>query len=293
MKKYLNFLLEKKNYLKNIDEEECLKILETSPMFNFLMKYGDNVDDFKHLIYRKVILNFGNKYNIYNRYNMVDPKVITRISPYIDNNIYNLLFSNLPSWEKYPKRNKSLICGDYTCVSKRTKGELMVVIPLENKPLAICPNQDIWLSFFKSIGKKNTSDNNYILEDIISLLKCNVEQTINDKINDKNYNKLIQQFEKYDQLREKISYSSDKVFTKYIIDKELCKKWYKKEISTLNLLDIIFNTKNNDFNLINYNDILELPKNREIWTDSNSILIDYYYGFKYIIEKLKKKHEKI
>jgi hypothetical protein len=62
-------------------------------------------------------------------------------------NEYNMLFSEvLPSWHKFPKRNKSFICA----TSKDVAGGYGIkyyVFPFGNPNIGICPEIDIWASF--------------------------------------------------------------------------------------------------------------------------------------------------
>jgi len=126
-------LLNSDKYIENIDEKTAIKLIEKGP-------FKPNE---KYPIYRIVQNNDGNENN-YENFNVINPKLITRISPNYPNNLYNLFFSYDESWSKYPKRNKSLICGDIGVRNRH--GILYVVIPLEKRKIAIS-HDDIWDSF--------------------------------------------------------------------------------------------------------------------------------------------------
>jgi hypothetical protein len=66
-------------------------------------------------------------------------------------NVYTKLLSDLfPSWQKFPKRNKSVIASfdinkaaDYVDIN----GMLYIVLPKNGARIGICPKKDIWNSF--------------------------------------------------------------------------------------------------------------------------------------------------
>lgn len=66
-------------------------------------------------------------------------------------NYYTLIMGILPSWRNWPQRDNSLICSSsksqasaYSRISGR---EMYVIIPLENQPVAVSPDDDFWTSF--------------------------------------------------------------------------------------------------------------------------------------------------
>ena len=65
-------------------------------------------------------------------------------------NYYTLWLSNNPQWAAYPKRNRSLICS--TSYDKAASYENpVVIVPLINCKIGVCPAGDIWDSF-KLVG---------------------------------------------------------------------------------------------------------------------------------------------
>jgi len=250
MKKYINFIL-KNNYIQSISQEKSMEILKSLPYYNNL------IDGKTTLIYRKVKYNFD---NLYNTYNIVDPKNIERISPYASSNLYNLIFSNIESWSNYPKRNKSLICGDFNDVKYRDGDKLMLVFPLEPK-LAVCPVDDIWDSFRMSIY----GDLNHFFNE----LDKHQHKLYMINLDDKNWSALSKQLNNFDKERNYEKYS----FLKNIKDSDLANRWFTEKISSLELLNILFDPIKNDFEIINY-DGTNIPYDREVWTDSKCLLID-------------------
>jgi len=136
MKKYSNFILESKNsndsdnYIKNITLDDAIKLFKLTPLYETYKKIGVKEllkEENNRLIYRVVkdLVYVGEDSdevnNDYDNYCIVEPDSITRRSPYSATNMYNLLFSNLPSWNDLPKRDNSLICGDFVCVNNRSR----------------------------------------------------------------------------------------------------------------------------------------------------------------------------
>ena len=256
-------------YIKNISEDEFLKLIKTTPY------HPDN-----DLIYRKVSSFIkGVKINNYTDFNIVNPQSITRISPHSLTNIYNLLFSNLPSWKEYPTRNKSLICGDLSRASGHWSGvgsvpSLMVVIPLHECNVGICPSHDIWDSFNDNIQNTQIEDiETYTLffKDVISHYVFDVPNNWNE-----DWNIFSEVCKEFDEKRK-----TDKKWKFLINDKALYEKWNKKEISTIEALNHIFNPNNNEFELIKYKKGFKIPSvkwgtgDKECWLDAKSLLIDH------------------
>jgi len=272
MKNYDNFLLENNNYVKAIELSEVVKLFKLTPMFETMMK-GINLD-FDNLIYRNVHPNFHDGYK---DYNIIDPSKITRKSAWSLNNIYNLFFSNSENWNEYPKRDNSLICADYDGISERYRHNMYIVVPFE-RDIAVSPRRDIWISFYKNIVddlghffKKfgNTVENVTILDD-------------ND------WEKFKIQLERYDEKRSNNYYNND-FFSENIKqfnddNKDMVEKWKNNNITTLELLDFIFDPKRNEFKLLDYDGSTKLPNLSEIWLDSKSLLIKEHEFPKFIAE---------
>src|SRR5882762_7031765 len=90
----------------------------------------------------------------------VDPTNYTRRSANTDN-YYTLLMDNLPSWSKFPKRSKSLICttdSDNADTYGQVKGSVYVVLPLGNPIIACCDGEDLWDSFHYVQSEMDISD---------------------------------------------------------------------------------------------------------------------------------------
>jgi len=275
MKNYINFITEK--YTEELSEDEFDKLFKTSPLYDTFMK--NDINDLT-IIYRGVE---GNDYrgkfnNYYGDYNVIDPKEIERVSPNASSNLYNLFFSNSERWSEYPKRNKSLICGDFNAVSRRGDNTQMIVIPLEHVKIGVCSDDDIWTSFGNSL--KNCSYINNFFNFIDN--EYNRIGGFVDPIDDQNWNNFVKDLNLYDELRK-----GEENLYKYIRDNSLIEKYIDEKISTLELLDELFDPKKNDFQLLEY-DGTNLPTNREVWTDSKCLLVKSNMFFKYLIKNKSK-----
>jgi hypothetical protein len=82
---------------------------------------------------------------------LVDPSASQRKSANTEN-YYTLLIDNLPSWQNYPKRSKSLICSTSRHVAELfsqdndKNGGVYIVLPFNGAKIGICPQRDIWLT---------------------------------------------------------------------------------------------------------------------------------------------------
>jgi len=297
MKNYLNYINEK-SIVSELNITKCEELFLSSPLYDTFMK--TNIDDIT-FIRRKVKSEnvFGDKYA---QYNIVDPKDIERESPYASSNLYNLVFSNLENWSKLPKRNKSLICGDVESVNRRggINSLEMIVIPLESVEIGVCSNYDIWVSFDNSL---NCYVDNFFenLNLYYGILRKKDRKLL--KLSDKDWNKLKDELVEFDKLRitniqpeisfnkyDKPKYYMDMMLHQIdYFDDSLKLKWKNNEISTLELMTVLFNPKTNNIKSLKY-DGTNLPTNREVWTDSKCLLIDKYEINDFIL-RMKNKYK--
>jgi hypothetical protein len=59
------------------------------------------------------------------------------------NNFYTSLMANAPSWEKAPRRDKSLIMTNSGWIAE-TYGTKFIMIPFNGTKIGVCPTGDIW-----------------------------------------------------------------------------------------------------------------------------------------------------
>jgi hypothetical protein len=212
----------------------------------------------------------GNTYNDEPLY-LLDPTTfLDRVSPFANHNYYNMLLSNLPSWSKYPKRNKSVICTtSYSNASGRQDGNPYVVLPQNGAKIGVCSERDIWFSFkkFQSMNAFNRG-----IEEIVTPVARMGGVDFGDA--DTSYKMFIRLCNKLDLHRYKIdveavkdsSYDSDWDWLDDYIDKE-----YKTNEKFITILDKILNPSQNDFKLVKVGTRME--PNVEVWTDAPCLLV--------------------
>lgn len=118
----------------------------------------------------------------------MDPTKFNRISANTTNE-YTLLFDNLPSWKKYPKRSKSVICTssyEYANLySVKTGGNVHIVIPANNAVVGIVPDRDIWAGFtFKSDTFLTLKDFNLFIRQLLDIKNSIDWKTLKSKLED-------------------------------------------------------------------------------------------------------------
>ena len=179
----------------------------------------------------------------------IDPSLKQRVSVNT-HNYYTVLMDNLPSWQEYPKRSRSLICSTslYTARGFAT-GEPYNIFPIDGAKIAVCPRLDIWhvkltdnLTFVGLNGifrecKVSWYSYRNILDDIFQNRK-KIATYLQDAATTTSYNKII------DDIR-----SSD------------------SQEQLITALDNLYNPDRLGFKLFS---IEQLPayKNREVWIGS-------------------------
>jgi len=248
-------LLNSKNYIENINEEQFFKLMKN---------YKVNV---RFPIYRMIKSQYKIYNNFYSDINIVNPRIIDRVAPYSESNLHNLYLSNAETWSNFPKRNKSLIGGDHDISSR--SGKVMVVIPLEDRKIAVAPD-DIWVSFKYLFGNINN-----FFKKIKTLKGIETWEELDkyiktDDLKDKDFNFII-----------RLHVNSDF---------EYKQQYLNGFISRLEFFNLLFSPELNGFKLYDYSKLRYTSANkfyREIWTDSKSVLIDVEL-YNVLINKLQK-----
>ena len=81
-------------------------------------------------------------------------------------NEYTMWMSNHPSWKAYPKRNKSFICSS-TYSYAGEFGRTHWLIPLKDAVIGVCPEKDLWQSFWTALGEgTSANDFNHFLNEV-------------------------------------------------------------------------------------------------------------------------------
>ena len=187
-------------------------------------------------------------------------------------NYYTLLMSNLPAWEKYPKRNRSMICSTNFHNAKSYGGEhdnLYHVFPKDGAKIGVCPENDIWWSF--ALPNKHRQDmqiTNDYFEDIVRAY--NELSGFDISAYEFTYDNLLQIFKFITENRKMFEYKlkeQNYVFWEWI--NAYPEMSFEKYIN-----DIFLNPKFNRFQLVIYGPKFpELDYTHEVWTDADCLLV--------------------
>ena len=204
----------------------------------------------KQLIYRKFKMNYGN-------FVLTNPKESEhrRIAPWSDwGNWHNLLISNLDSWRKYPRRNKSMIVSGWDRAYGHGGTDLYLVIPFDTTKLGVCRGNDFWEAF-NVWEEKRLYIPDWVKRVIDELIRQSGVQFSND--------------DSWEDLLPYLDKKYDKVFfDEYNVNKTL-----------LENLNKFLDPKKNQFNLETFKNVskLEEEKCRECWFEDDAILISWNY----------------
>lgn len=196
-------------------------------------------------------------------YAFVDPKGSgERKSRWADGNYYTILLDNLPSWKRYPKRKNSVVCttGHGNAQSRGGGRGTYIVFPFDGADIAICPNEDIWISFSNiQLNSWNGGDLNMINHWM-------------NRLNLKDNNSLIGELKK---ITNKNFSEEDLLNTAPKILKRHVKNWLEEddEYSLWDWFDVSLDPKNNGFRIEKVGTPI-LDKNVEVWTDSKCLLLN-------------------
>jgi len=220
----------------DIDKDTVIKLIKNNCMknYNFFLKK-------KQWLFRGIERKSS-------AYLMTDSnKGIPRVSANTRNYV-TLLMDNLPSWKKYPKRSRSIICSTSEVTSK-SYGTLYIVIPYDNTNIGIAPDDDIWFSFKEFV----VNDFNAFLAGVFIKYQLKVRETSFDDLK----NALIQ-------LNQSGVVNYDR-FGVFSTDHDVMK-----------YMDKIMSPIYNKFK----HGIKNMSLNKEVWVQGKSILIhdDIFWG---------------
>jgi len=121
---------------QSIDEDTTVDLIRTHCKKNYKKLFKN---DSSVRIYRG-IKTFGPIYGYID-----SDKGVPRVSANTSN-FMTLLMDNLPSWNGWPKRSKSIICATSTGISGNY-GTNYTVIPYDDALIGVCSDDDLWNSF--------------------------------------------------------------------------------------------------------------------------------------------------
>lgn len=190
-----------------------------------------------------------------------------RVSPWADYNFYNLLFSNLPSWKKYPKRSKSVVATTsyYEAGNRNYRKTPYRVFPVDGSNIGVCPDWDIWDSFQDTLDN-DLSDFNYILSTFLETASGYFEKPeILDYI-DKDYPNFVR-------ITKMIDALDKNGMNFYDVEKrDWLEKWVNNpKIPFIDYLNKLLDPTKNGFKIVKSG--ARIDDNKEVWTDGECLLV--------------------
>lgn len=260
------YLEEKKEY----SEPPRTKKIERTAAIGFLERNGIQAKDIGQ-IYRGLPGKFD--------YGFVQPSQYVRQSRNTEN-YYTLMIDNFPSWKKYPKRSRSLICSSDVYYASGF-GNLYQVFPEKNGLIGVCSEMDIWSSF-PMLGDHDLDAFNTFLKEMFQeamIISKGLEAKLVGRLSGlmeikvPTYNDLLRYFKVCDSVDRKVLKRSLPDSTELFWSKKI-DYLDKHDVPLLKVLEDALDPDRNDFELIRYGQKPIPKKDREVWTDSNCLLID-------------------
>ncbi len=208
------------------------------------------------------------------KYLIVDPSLHNRQS-LTNSGFYHWIISTSQKWKNFPNRSKSIICSTDK-YDASSYGTLYRVIPYDNAIFGVCPANDIWYSFRKTLTAQYST----------SLVKFNnTLKTFRTILRDEN----IIKNDDYDITSYETLIQYCEIIDKHI---EFLIKFYEntgdqasrilqlfKEKGTYKALEDLFDPIENEFKVMQYNSDFNISsedsKSHEIWTESKCLLVKF------------------
>jgi len=200
-------------------------------------------------------------------YLYVEPSQYERVSANT-NNYYTLLMDNLPSWQKYPKRSKSIICTTSPLYAG-SFGKLFQVYFEDNAKIGVCSAEDIWGSFFLF---ENLTDLNATLSRIFNHM---AELMFT---NPQTFKQLSENLKNIDIFKRKNKDKTEIQIRKFYENKwrylhdNFIQDYVKSPLSFMDYLNEKLSPSKNGFKLLKTGS--EIQRKKEVWSDGNAIMID-------------------
>ena len=189
-------------------------------------------------------------------------------------NYYTDIIDNSVIWKDYPKRSRSCI-GIQSERYASVYGQIYIMIPFDKALFGVCPKPDLIFSF------KYLKDRKFDSIDFNDLLKNFYEDLFKENLDDSSWNNLKLCLQKFDNKfeQENINKRLNKINIFFM--RELWSNFIYKNTKNLLFIDYItdtvFNPIQNGFKILKWDSTSKIPPNKEIWTDSDIILIKKEY----------------
>jgi hypothetical protein len=180
-------------------------------------------------------------------------------------NYYTLLFSNLPSWRAFPRRDSSII-GTTSFKMASEYGKEFTLFPINDARIGICPYADMWMTIIDGYTPPDMDE-----QDKATSFMDYFNSSLADKnVSDKSYELLIESF----------FHNKNKLVKNFSLKYKNKILQLRTPADTISFLSNFLNPKKLGFTIVNTKNINKIPYNKEIWTDSKSYLIAINSSFR-------------
>lgn len=221
-------------------------------------------------------------------FSIIEPSLHTRNAVALDDNVYNVMIDNMPSWDKYPKRHHS-VYGSFLDMQMKPEdyvnwieenyshnefGYVNFLIPEDNALVAVCEESDL----------RNSFTNGIYIHELPKYFEYMNEDFYNKELDFTNDWSLIDRIMKetsLEKLEKRLAELKDWESKHYLYER-LIKHMRNGDYKTFyDYCDNNYSPENNDMELITYtkNNINNLKiegstKSREIWTEADCLIIN-------------------
>ena len=199
--------------------------------------------------------------NISRSYMFVDPKKAEPRVSANTTNYYTYINDNSPYWKQYPKRSQSIICTT-SQTQPINYGYTYRVFPYDGAKIGVCPKRDYWFSFYQALG------DDYMLDEFNDHLVDMMNRSNVYGFNDDSYKKIVDGFKTFDMFMKDDPNKLTILKSRY----NILSGYDPDKITFLEHIQKLLSPKKNKFQLKKIGD--KLPDNKEVWTDSKSMLVD-------------------
>lgn len=192
-------------------------------------------------------------------------------------NLYNMLINELPSWQSLPLRKESVIfTNDYNVakafairrpIQGKAFAKLFMVVPIKSARIIVSPESDLWYSFSPFIKSMGINKYIYTLTDFNATFK-DLASYFDDQDFDmslENFSRLISEIKS-----KKIETSKMNPYTKIIYEVIV-----DPTVNYIEKLNNNFSPEFNKFQIVDTKDVALIKKNCELWTNDESILVEF------------------
>jgi hypothetical protein len=249
-----------KYYKKNLNDEQLQKLFATE--FSNSLRMDKKIFRGANTAYKQVL---------------VRPSTRTRQSANTANT-YTALLDLLPSWEKMPKRSRSLITTTSEYMASSYGDEVYRVYPRNGAKIGICSQQDFWESFpnVREVLDIHT------MEDFAIDVKNFIEDLLDTGIPNDVTSERMKTY-----LNQMDNHITDKVLIKYTPENK--NQYINRSLETLARRTLMYKTPNqswlsffdsvldpdkNGFEVRSLEDLGNVPNQRELWTDADCLLLN-------------------